>query len=151
LLTFIPALPFCHSEIRAQKPKSERYPKEINSLGGHIRTRRLDLKLLQREVGDQIGVSGATITNWERNASTPVVRCMPAVIRFLGYDPLPPAESLPEWLRSARRQLGLTQRKMAERLRVDPCTLRDWENGRHQPTQTSLNLIVRVLNEPQLD
>jgi transcriptional regulator with XRE-family HTH domain len=138
-------LPFCHSEIRAQKPKSESYPKEINSLGDHIRTRRLDLKLLQREVGEQIGASGATVHNWERNESTPVVRYLPAIVRFLGYDPLPPAESLPERLRSSRRKLGLTQQEMAERLGVDPCTLRDWENGRHQPTEKSLNLIRRAL------
>jgi transcriptional regulator with XRE-family HTH domain len=35
---------------------------------------------------------------------------------------------------------------MAERLGVDPCTLRDWENERHQPTEASLNLIARVLD-----
>lgn len=139
-------MPFCHAELRTPKPKSEQYPKEINSLGDHIRTRRLDLKLLQRQVAEQIGVDEATITNWERNASTPVIRYMPAIVRFLGYDPLPPGDTLPERLRSARRQLGLTQRKMAERLGVDPCTLRDWENERHQPTEASLNLIARVLD-----
>jgi transcriptional regulator with XRE-family HTH domain len=70
---------------------------------------------------------------------------LPAIIRFLAYDPLPPAESLPERVRSARSELGLTQREMANRLGVDPCTLRDWENGQHHPTETSLNLISRVL------
>ena len=29
----IPALPFCHSEIRVAKPKSERYPKDLKGLG----------------------------------------------------------------------------------------------------------------------
>jgi transcriptional regulator with XRE-family HTH domain len=102
----------------------------------------LDLKLLQKQVAEQIGVHGVTITNWERNASTPVIRYMPAILRFLGYDPLPsPAQSLPDRLRRARRKFGLTQRKMAERLGVDPSTLRDWENERHQPTEASLNLI----------
>jgi len=50
LPTFIPALPFCHAELRTPKPQLEHYPKEINTLGDHIRTRRLDLKLLQREL-----------------------------------------------------------------------------------------------------
>jgi transcriptional regulator with XRE-family HTH domain len=115
-------LPFCHAELRAPKPRPEHYPKEINSLGDHIRTRRLNLKLLQRQVAEHIGVNAATITNWERNASNPVVRYMPAIIKFLGYDPLPPASSLPEHLAAARRELGLTQRRMAERLGVDPST-----------------------------
>jgi transcriptional regulator with XRE-family HTH domain len=117
----------------------------MNTLGDHIRTRRLDLKLLQRQVAEEIGVSGATITTWERNASTPVARYIPAIIRFLGYDPLPSADSLPERLRRARRLLGLTQREMAERLGVDPCTLRDWEAGLHQPTRGSLEVIGRFL------
>ena len=138
-------MPFCHAELRAPKPKSEQYPKEINSLGDHARTRRLSLKRLQKQVAEQIDVNGATITNWERNTSTPVTRYMPAIIRFLGYDPLPPARSLPERLAAARRELGLTRRSMAERLGVDPGTLRDWEEGRHQPTGRSLNLITRAL------
>jgi len=37
---------------------------------------------------------------------------MPAIVRFLGYDPLPPAAYLPERLVAARRELGLTQRRM---------------------------------------
>jgi transcriptional regulator with XRE-family HTH domain len=104
-----------------------------------------NLSITLRQVAEQIGVNGATITNWERNASAPAIRYMPAIIRFLGYDPLPPAESLPERLRSARRELGLTQRKMAERLGVDPCTLRDWENGLHQPIKKSIEIIARAL------
>ena len=140
-----PCVAFCHAELRAPKPKSVQYPQEINSLGDHIRARRLDLKLLQKQVAEQIGVNAATITNWERNESTPVVRYVPAIVRFLGYDPIPPASSLPERLAAARRELGLTQRRMAERLGVDPGTLRDWEAGRHQPTGRSLNLITRVV------
>ena len=124
---------------------SSYYPKEINTLGDHIRTRRLDLKLLQKQVADEIGVHEMTITNWEVNATIPEVRYLPAIIRFLGYDPLPPAESIPERLATARRSLGLSQRKMAEKLGVDPATLMGWEAGRHQPTGKSLDVIGRVL------
>jgi DNA-binding XRE family transcriptional regulator len=86
-------LPFCHAEIRAFRPKPTHYPREIKTVGDHIRTRRLGLKLLQTHVAEQIGVDKATITNWERNASHPAIRLMPAIIQFLGYDPLPPAIS----------------------------------------------------------
>jgi transcriptional regulator with XRE-family HTH domain len=138
-------LPFCHAELRASKPKPDHYPKEINTLGDHIRTRRLDLKLLQRQVADQIGVHEMTITGWESNATVPEVRYMPAIIQFLGYNPLPAANSLPERLATARRALGLSQRKMAGKFGVDPATLMGWEAGRHQPTEKSLNVIGRVL------
>jgi transcriptional regulator with XRE-family HTH domain len=139
------ALPFCHFELRAIRRKSARYPKQINSLGDHLRARRLDLKLLQKQVADQIGVHELTITGWEGNTTVPEVRYMPAVIQFLGYNPLPAASSLPERLATARRALGLSQRKMAGKLGVDPATVMGWEAGRHQPTGKSLDLIGRIL------
>jgi DNA-binding XRE family transcriptional regulator len=86
-----------------------------------------------------------TITGWESNATIPEVRYMPAIIQFLGYNPLPAASSLPERLVTARRAFGLSQRKMAEKLGVDPATLMGWEAGRHQPTEKSLDLIGRIL------
>jgi DNA-binding XRE family transcriptional regulator len=49
----------------------QRFPKQINSLGDHIRARRLNLKLLQKQVSDQIGVREQTITGWERNVTRP--------------------------------------------------------------------------------
>jgi transcriptional regulator with XRE-family HTH domain len=70
---------------------------------------------------------------------------MPAIIQFLGYNPLPAARSLPERLRTARRALGLSQRKMAKKLGVDPATLMGWEAGRHQPTWKRLESIARAL------
>ena len=66
---------------------------------------------------------------WEGNATVPEVRYMPAIIRFLGYDPLPPAAAFPELQARTRRMLGLSQRKMAAKLDVDPATLMDWEAG----------------------
>ena len=139
------ALPFCHFEIQAARPKPAKYPKKINSLGDHIRARRLDLKLLQEQVAYKIGVHKMTITSWERNATVPEVRYMPSIIRFLGYDPLPPANAFPERLATARRVLGLSQRKMAEQLGVDPGTVQGWEAGQHQPTGRSLDVIGKVL------
>ena len=117
----------------------------MNTLGDHIRARRLDLKLLQKQVAGQIGVHEQTITNWESDATLPEARYMPAVIQFLGYSPLPAASSLPERLATARRALGLSQRKMARQLGVDPATLMGWEAGRHQPTDKSLELIGKAL------
>src|ERR1700720_743605 len=52
----IPALPFCHLRLSTQKPKSSVYPKELKTLGDHIRRRRLDLGLLQRQVAQLISV-----------------------------------------------------------------------------------------------
>jgi transcriptional regulator with XRE-family HTH domain len=121
------------------------YPNKINSLGDHIRKRRMEIQFLQKQVADQIGVHGTTMTNWEGNATVPEVRHMPAIIQFLGYSPLPMPGSLPKRIATARLALGLRQRKMAVRLGVDPATLMNWEAGRHQPTEKSLDLIGKIL------
>jgi transcriptional regulator with XRE-family HTH domain len=143
------ALPFCHSEIRAPKPKPTAYPSTISTLGDHIRKRRLDLKLLQKQAATRIGVHELTITNWERNATVPAIRHIPAIIRFLGYDPQSSTTSLPERLAASRKALGLSQRKMAERLGVDPATIKNWEAGRHQPTGKSVDMVAGMLSDRQ--
>jgi transcriptional regulator with XRE-family HTH domain len=121
------------------------YPKQINTLGDHIRTRRLDLNLLQKHVGEAVGVDGLTITNWERNATVPAIRYMPAIIQFLGYDPFPPANSFTARLIATRKALGLSQVKMAGKLGVDPATLQSWEAGQHRPSPKSLKGISQTL------
>jgi transcriptional regulator with XRE-family HTH domain len=89
-----------------------------------------------------------TIINWERNASSPAIHFIPAIIQFLGYDPLPPANTLLERLATTRKVLGLSQLELAEKLALDPATVRGWEAGRHQPTKKSLDQIERVLQSP---
>jgi transcriptional regulator with XRE-family HTH domain len=96
--------------------------------------RRLVLKLLQRQVADQIGVNRASIANWESNRTEPGIEYMPAIIRFLGYNPLPQKEDWASRLVQCRTILGLTQKEAAHRIGVDPSTLAKWERGEREPT-----------------
>ena len=87
--------------LSTQKPKSSAYPKEFKTLGDHIRKRRLDLRLFQEQVSEQIGVDEDTIFRWEGNKSKPQVQFIPAIIKFLGYNPLPIAVlTSPQQIRS---------------------------------------------------
>ncbi len=138
-------MPFCHAELRAQKPKPSHYPKLLNTLGDHIRSRRLDLGLFQSLVAEQVGVATTTIHNWEGNKSVPATRHIPAILRFLEYNPFPPPQTLPERLTVMRKALGLSQRKLAELLGVDPGTLQSWEAGQHEPIGRNAELIERFL------
>jgi DNA-binding transcriptional regulator YiaG len=58
---------------------------------------------------------------------------MPAIIRFLGYDPQPPAQSFPGLIYRTRRTLGLTQPGIAAALKIPLPTLRAWEEGLYEP------------------
>jgi DNA-binding transcriptional regulator YiaG len=141
-------LPFCHAELRATKPKPSHYPKRLNTLGDHLRSRRLDLGLFQSKVAEHIGVDTTTIHNWEGNKSVPAIRYIPAILRFLGYNPFPPALTLPERLATVRKMLGMSQRNLAEFLGVDPGTLQGWEAGQHEPIGRNVALIDRFLIRP---
>jgi len=81
------ALPFCHIQLTARKPLPPAYPRELRTLGDHLRKRRLDLGLLQRDVAEQLHVHQMTITNWETGRTSPQLRFVPRILSFLGYNP----------------------------------------------------------------
>jgi transcriptional regulator with XRE-family HTH domain len=110
------------------------YPKELKTLGEHLRKRRLELKLLQKEVALILGVHETTIWNWERDRSSPNLHHLPKVIQFLGYLPFQAqAETLGEKIVNSRRLSGITQKELAKRLGVDPSTLARWERNESRP------------------
>jgi len=76
------------------------------SVGDHIRKRRLELGLLQKEAALQIGVNPWTVLNWEKSHTEPPVSAMRAILQFLGYDPCPEPRTLPERLLAKRREMG---------------------------------------------
>jgi transcriptional regulator with XRE-family HTH domain len=123
-----------------------RIPTQPQTIGDHIRRRRLGLKLLQREAAEQIGVCEPSIFNWESNRGTPEIRFMPAIIRFLDYNPLPEATTVAEQLVRHRTALGLSRNKAAKELGVDAGTLARWERGGQEPAGELLRQVERFLD-----
>jgi site-specific DNA recombinase len=126
-----------------------RIPTQPKTVGDHIRTRRLALKMLQREVADKLGVDKACIFTWEANTSNPRTRYMPAIIDFLGFNPLPQANTLAEQLVRQRTSLGLSQKDAARRLGVDASTLARWEQGEREPAGAFLARVKRLLQDEE--
>jgi transcriptional regulator with XRE-family HTH domain len=93
-------------------------PEKLETLGDHLRRRRLTLKLTQREVATQIGVDASSIHNWETNVSKPSLAYMPAILQFLGYNPVPPGDGWSERLVQSRTGLGLSQKDAARQIGV---------------------------------
>jgi transcriptional regulator with XRE-family HTH domain len=62
------------------------YPDTPKTISEHIRKRRLDLNLTQKKLAEIIGVTEASIWNWE-HGTKPELRYMPKIIEFLGYVP----------------------------------------------------------------
>jgi hypothetical protein len=68
----IPALPFCHVVLKGKRALPGSCPNPLKTLGDHLRKRRLDLGLLQREVAKKLGVTTSCVWNSEGNATTPI-------------------------------------------------------------------------------
>src|SRR4051812_45583526 len=97
-------------------------PKAIENpvtLGQHIKKRRLELKILQKDVAQIIGVSEDTITYWENGRATPQNRYYPKIIDFLGYNPLMVDGTLGGRIKIYRLSNGLSQEELAKILEVD--------------------------------
>ncbi len=98
-------------------------------MGEHVRKRRGELKLSQREAGRLLGVTSFTVLNWEKGKTEPPIAALPAILRFLGYNPFPEPANLPERLLAIRRQMGWSIKEAARHLGMDERTWGDWERG----------------------
>ncbi|MHC4183281.1 MAG: helix-turn-helix domain-containing protein [Planctomycetota bacterium] len=128
---------FCHITLKAQKLRPSAYPQTPNTLGDHLRKRRLDLKFLQKEVVQRLGVCNPSIYNWENNLTKPALRYIPKIIEFLGYTSNDPsAKTTGEMIVAYRQLLGLSQKKLACHLGIDPSTLGCWERDKRLPSES---------------
>ena len=141
------SLPCCHIRLTARKPPPPSYPRQLKSLGDHIRKQRLDLGLLQTDVAHEFGVDEMTVCNWEINRTSPQLRFITKIIAFLGYRPYDTrCGTLGKRIIACRRLTGLSQKELACRLSVDPSTLGRWERERGCPSERHQERLLASLN-----
>lgn len=76
-------------QIRRKSLIQKKWDFEPKTLGDHIRRRQLMLSITQEEAASHLGVNAWTVINWETGQTKPAIHFIPALIRFLGYDPEP--------------------------------------------------------------
>jgi transcriptional regulator with XRE-family HTH domain len=143
----MPALPFCKMSLKAQKPLHPAYPETLKTLGDHLRKKRLDLRLSQKEVAQRLEAVESSVLNWEKNRTQPSLPFLPKIIEFLGYVPYDTTEkTVGERILAYRRYLGLSQEKLARSLGIDPSTLGRWERDKRRPLKRLLERLKEKLN-----
>ena len=121
-------MPFVRVRLTCRKPKD--FLENPETLGEHIRKRRIELALTLKQAAARLGVTDCTVINWEHNRTEPPVIAIPAIVQFLGYNPFPTPTTLAERLLAKRRAMGWTINQAARTVEVDPGTWRDWEAGK---------------------
>lgn len=129
--------------LKCLKPKESDF--EPKTVGEHLRKKRLELGLSQHQAADRLSVNAWTVLNWEKNHTRPPIESMPGILQFLGYDPFPEPQSIPEQLLAKRRQMGWSVREAARLLGVDPGTWGDWERGKVILFRKHRGLVAKLL------
>ncbi|WP_298266864.1 helix-turn-helix transcriptional regulator [Geobacter sp.] len=131
--------------IPLQKQPLIGYPEYPLTLGEHIRKKRMDLGLLQREVAEIIGVTESSIWNWEHGVE-PVLQYNPKIINFLGYIPFDCPDDTIGWLAWYKKVSGLTLIELGKQMGRHPDQLQDWLSGERKPFNKSLERIEQFLS-----
>jgi DNA-binding XRE family transcriptional regulator len=124
------AVPFCgwaRLTVKAQKQRD--YSEDPQTLGEHLKKRRKELGLLQRETAVMLGVSTDTVVNWEKDRTKPIAAQFRPVVTFLGYDPTSQPQTLAERVEAKQRSLGASLAQVARHLGWDPGSLRRYLDG----------------------
>jgi DNA-binding XRE family transcriptional regulator len=123
-------VPFCRqTPLTLKALRAKDYSENPQTLGGHLKKRRRELGLLQREAAERMGIQRDTYVNWEKDKTGPVASQFRPVVTFLGYDPTPKPETLAERLEAKRRTLGATFDQVAQHLGWDRASLFRYVRG----------------------
>lgn len=105
------------SSLKCRIPKEPGLPPQ--TIGEHVKRRRLKYKLSQVEAARALEVNASTILNWEKGRTDPPIEAMPTLIEFLGYDPFPRPKNLPQRMLAKRRTMGWSIKDAAKEFEVD--------------------------------
>lgn len=103
------------------------------TVGEHIKRKRLADGLTQKQAGILIGVDAYTVLNWEKGKTTPSPKDFPRIVHFLGYVPLPQPVTLAERLYYVRRIKGWSIKEAGHAAGIHEETWGYWERGQNPP------------------
>jgi site-specific DNA recombinase len=126
----------------------KKYPAHPQTIGEQLLKRRLDLKLFQKDVAKQLGVTTDCITLWEKGNTTPQVKHAPKIIQFLGFNPyVVEGQSLGARVKTYRYLNGLSHKKLGKILDMDGGTISRWETGVFIPDGQTQTRLEELLNK----
>jgi transcriptional regulator with XRE-family HTH domain len=104
------------------------FPDEPQTIGEHLKKRRIELGLKQTELANLLGVHRGSIQLWERGVGEQGVRSLASIIRLLGYVPFECGGTPGGRLSFLRRCCGKTQEEFAEMNGCSPQSIWRWES-----------------------
>lgn len=128
------------------KVSHKTYPVRLLTIGDHIRKIRLDRGLGHKHVAEAIRATAGSVNSWEVGRAEPEVRYIPAIIKFLGYNPRSMPSDTLEQLRWFKWTHGMSLERLGKAMRRDPEQLAGWLSGRIRPFKKSLDMMESFLS-----
>lgn len=100
--------------------------------------------MLQKDVAKALSVNHWTLINWEQDRAEPEIRLMPRILQFLGYYSFSEPQTFAETLVKFRRREGLSRKRLAAKLSIDPATVSKWEDGDLPYLPSHLTVLVSL-------
>lgn len=123
-------MPFSRLERKVAKPLRG-YTPTPQTIGNHLRNRRVLLKLDQTQVAAKLEVNYRTYVFWENGDIVPRPSHYPAIIRFLGYLPFEiDRTTIAGKVRVCCLLKGVTKLQFSKMLGLEPRMLVKFERGK---------------------
>ena len=138
---------FSRLTIAKSRPKPKGYPLKLETVGDHIRKKRMDEGRTGWQIAEEIGVHKESIFNWESRNKSPEIHSYPKIIKYLGYDPWDTGgNSLKERLGRYKRMNGFSNKVLAQQIDCDESTVNRVLTDR-RVFKKSFNKIKKFLKE----
>jgi DNA-binding transcriptional regulator YiaG len=136
------------AEFEFKNPFYRKWNGDLKTVGDHIKKRRIELGMLQKEVAATLNVSEDTVTFWENNRVKPMINHIPTIIKFLGYDPLPiERKTLGGKIKYYRYINGLSHKAFGKLLHVNASTIGSWETNEFVPKPATFKKLLNFIQE----
>jgi DNA-binding XRE family transcriptional regulator len=128
------AVPYSELNATVPLPDKRPFPKELYTVGNHIKHTRLSRNILIKDVIALLKIDRETLRGWELNLFEPHVSHYPLIISFLGYNPcIFETASLAGKIKEYRYKHGLTQMQFGKLLHTDGSVVWQWESNSRLP------------------
>lgn len=143
-------LPFSQLDVSMPKPIGHGYTKAPQTIGNHLRNKRLLLKLRQYQVADILGVVTDTLRFWETRSVMPQWEYFPKIIEFLGYIPVPiDVTTVVGKIQLCCMLNGFSKVELCRNLGIGFPRFAAWEQGESEPSQKVKVELEGLLSNPK--
>lgn len=146
-------MPFCYftlkasrTAVRLRKLVQKGFKIRPVTLGQHLRSRRLVLKLTQAQAAERLNTLREHYERWERDEVAPTASFWPRLIGFIGSYPWA-IQSPADQVLMARRMMGLSQFAFGRRIQVIAKKVREWEHGVAKPSPAMLAKVQQLVTD----